>query len=225
MANPEKIDIVIGGTSGLGLEVAKRLSRERPTVITGRTDPLAEGLEYREFDLRQGRQMPERMGELFSALPEVHTLVYAAGYYQEGRIDELSPEEIEEMLDVSGRGLIYAVRDVLSRQNELAELITITSTSQWVPRQREPVYNFGKAGAGHFSNAVAEDGRVSKVLVVGPAGMRTAFWEGIERDDLGAMLEPEWVADEITKLRSGDFAYNYTRILRDPPRVETLEER
>jgi short-subunit dehydrogenase len=217
--------LIIGGTSGLGLELAKEFREEPSKVfVTGRRDFEEEGLHYEPFDLA-APELPRRIGELVTRLPEIDVVVYAAGYFQEGRITDLNDDQIEEMIDVGARGLVYLIRSVLQSQGKLKELITITSTSAWTPRQKEPVYNLAKAGAAHFSNAMAEDGRVDKVLVAGPAGMATNFWEGVNRDDLGDMLDPAWVAREIMDLRDRDFFYKSARILRGPARVEITEER
>lgn len=225
MKGLEMTSLVIGGTSGLGLELAKDLQATGSEVyVTGRRELDEPSLHYEKFDLT-APDLPQRIGELVMRLPEINTLVYAAGYFQEGRVTDLSEQEIEQMIDVGGRGLVYFVKAVLDKQGSLDELITITSTSQWTPRKLEPIYNFAKAGAAHFSNAMAEDGRVSKVLVAGPAGMKTAFWEGIERNDLYKMLDPAWVADEIIKLRQDDYKYRFAKIMREPARVEIVETR
>ncbi len=216
--------LIIGGSSGLGLEVARDFrDAGNNVIVTGRRGLDEAGIVYEPFDLA-APDLVERIGEFVMKLPEVDTLVYAAGYYQEGRITDLSETQIEEMIDVCGRGLVYFVRALLQKQEKLTELITITSTSQWTPRALEPVYNFAKAAAGHFSNAMAEDGRVGKVLVAGPAGMQTAFWDGLDKDT-SSMLEPDWVASEIMKLREDDYAYRFAKIMRDPARVEIVETR
>jgi short-subunit dehydrogenase len=217
--------LIVGGTSGLGLELAKIMSSSSNDVyVTGRTAVDDNTLHFEKFDLTQSK-LPQRINELVSRLPEIHTFIYAAGYFQEGRVTDLEEAEIEEMIDVGGRGLIYFVKSILSKQGKLNELITITSTSQWTPRKQEPIYNFTKAGAAHFSNAIAEDGRIAKVLVAGPAGMKTAFWDGIKRDDLDTMLNPAWVARQIDALRDGDYIFKFAKILRQPARVEISEKR
>lgn len=217
--------LVVGGSSGLGLEVAKQLRAEGEVYVTGRRPKLDEpGVKYERLDLAQG-DLPSRIGQLVMKLPKINHVVYAAGYFQEGRITDLSDEQVEEMIDVGGRGLIYFMKSILDKQDKLDELTTITSTSQWTPRRYEPVYNFVKAGAGHFSNAMAEDGRVGKVLVVGPAGMDTAFWDGVERSDKSSMLDPAWVAGQIIDLRRGDYQYRFVKILREPAKVEIKETR
>lgn len=216
--------LIIGGTTGLGLQLAKQLQASGDEVIiTGRKE-TDEGVPFEVFDL-SAPELATRVRNFVNDLPNVNRLVYAAGYFQEGRITELSDAAIEEMIDVGGRGLIYFVKSFLEKQGKLGELITITSTSQWTPRQKEPVYNFAKAGAAHFSNGIAEDGRVGKVLVAGPAGMRTEFWDGVARDDLDEMLDPAWVAKQLINLISDDYRYRFARILRQPARVEIIETR
>lgn len=217
--------LIVGGTSGLGLEIAKNLHSEGNEVyVTGRRSLDEPEIHYEHFDLA-APELPKRIGELVMRLPEINTLVYAAGYFQNGRVTDLTEQQIEEMLDVGGRGLIYFMKAILEKQNKLDELVTITSTSQWTPRQYEPIYNFAKAGSGHFSDAMVEDGRVGKVLVVGPAGMKTAFWEGVKRDDVDTMLDPTWVAGEVIKLREGDYKYRFAKILRQLARVDVVETR
>jgi short-subunit dehydrogenase len=128
------------------------------------------------------------------------------------------------MVEVGGVALMIAMRELLKKQDYLDELINVTSTSQWTPRKLEPVYNFVKAGAGHFSNAMAEDGRVDKVLVAAPSGMKTDFWKD-GHPDWEKFLEPAVVADEIMKARNEDYRYKYIKILRDPFRVEVEDKR
>jgi NAD(P)-dependent dehydrogenase (short-subunit alcohol dehydrogenase family) len=214
--------LVIGGTSGLGLEIAKRLIKDGDVYITGRRDPKQHGLHFDALDL-SAPELSARVAALINRLPEVTTLVYAAGYYQEGRVTDLDEAQIEDMLSVGTRGLVYTVRAVLAKQGKLDTLITITSTSQWTPRQKEPIYNLVKAGAAHFSHAMAEDGRVSKVLVTGPGGMNTPFWRNAARGDAHTLLDPIWVADQVMELQAGDYGYRFAKIMRNPARVEIIE--
>jgi short-subunit dehydrogenase len=218
--------LIIGGTSGLGLELAKKFrDAGNEVIVTGRRELDEPGISRQEFELA-GDNLPLRVREFVAGIANVSTLVYAAGYFQEGRITDLSVEQIEEMIDVGGRGLIYFVRELLDKQAGLEELITITSTSGWTPRQKEPVYNFVKAGSGNLSNGLAEDGRIGKVLVAGPAGMATNFWENNPRD-MSAMLDPAWVAGQIMDLRGaeGEYVYRFAKIMREPARVEIVETR
>lgn len=215
--------LIVGGTSGLGLELAKVMAVEgEKPIITGRHNPEVDFAEYQEFDL-SADNLPERVGQFVTGLPPIKTLVYAAGFYQEGRITDLRDEQIDEMIDVGGRGLIFFVKKLLEKQGELPELVTITSTSQWTPREYEPVYNFVKAGAGHYSHGQSLDPRIDKTRVIGVSGMATEFWSGTDKDTSN-MLQPEWVARQITQLLDRDEEYIFARVLGAtsdlPKRVE-----
>ncbi len=216
-------NLIVGGTKGLGLELARDLAElDEEVIVIGRTDPGVDFAEFREFDLAEP-ELPRRVGEFVMSLPTIHTLI---GFFQDGLITDLKDEKVDKMIDVGGRGLIFFVKKILEKQNGLDELITITSTSHFVPRQREPVYNFVKAGAGHYSNGQSLDERIDRTLVVAPSGMKTPFWEGTGKDT-SHMLDEAWVAEQITKLRMDDYHYRFAKILgpSDDARVDIVETR
>lgn len=216
--------LIVGGTKGLGFSLADRLARDgNEVIVTGREDPKQEHLRFYPLDL--SNQPSEAITQMVTDLPHIDLLVYAAGFYQEGRVTDLAIPQIDEMLNVGAAGAVYLTRELLLRQGELEGFIGVTSTSQWTPREFEPVYTLVKAGLGAYANSLALDPRVQKTLVVGPAGMKTHFWEGTEKDTSG-MLNPDWVAEQILALfNAGNFCYKFARILREPPRVEIVETR
>lgn len=219
--------LIVGGTSGLGLEIARREAEERDVIITGRHDPDVSFAEYREFDLAK-KNLPNKIGEFVLGLPRIDSLIYTAGFYQEGRITDLDDEAIETMMNVGGRALIYFSRELLRKQDELDEVVTMTSTSQFTPRELEPVYNFVKAGVGHFTNALSLDSRVEKARVIAPGGMDTDFWEGSGKNT-SDMLDPGWVADQVMELRREAARYVFAKIPRassgTSEHVEIIETR
>lgn len=216
--------LVIGGTSGLGLHLAQRLATHTHVFITGRKNPGAEGLEFLPLDLRSDDHLPTKISQLVHELPPISLLIYAAGYYQEGRITDLDESDIQTMLNVGVNGAIYVLRDVLRKQGDLDGFIAITSTSQYTPRLLEPIYTVVKAGLGALANSISLDERVKKTLVAGPAGMKTAFWQNAPRD-MTTYMEPDWVAEQILTAFEQDFRYQYIKILREPARVEIQETR
>jgi short-subunit dehydrogenase len=217
--------LIVGGTSGVGLAMAKKLQDRSHTVhITGRHDPTVKGLHYHKLDLSRSAGLMKKIITLVNELPEIDLLVYTPGFYQEGTVTDLSEEQIHEMLNVGVVAAIYLTRQILIRQNELAEFVAITSTSQYTPRLLEPIYTVAKAGLGAYANSLSLDHRVRKTLVAGPAGIKTKFHAGREVD-MSTYLTPEWVAEQIIDLLRGNYSYKYARILRDPPHVEIMEER
>jgi len=209
----------------LGLELARQMAGQGEVIITGRTNPKVDFAEFRELELTGG-DLAVRIGEFVSSLPEVDTCIYAAGFYQGKSLTDLTDDQIETMLSVGARGLIYTVRELLKKQGKLGQLVTITSSSQYTPRPLETIYNFVKAGEAIFGAAVAQDERVGKVLVAAPSGMQTAFWREQPGKDTTEYMDPKWVAEQIIQAASGEYEYKEIRLLRgNPPTVLDVTNR
>ena len=103
------------------------------------------------------------------------------------------------------------------------KIILITSSSQYTPRELEPIYSATKAGLGMLGNSLGLDSEIGKVLVVAPSGMNTSFWK--DGRDVSDYLNPQWVAKQVTELASGSFKYKYAKIIRNPSKVEIVEVR
>lgn len=219
--------LIIGGTSGLGLSLAKKLTKDYDVHVTGRREFTEAGIHFHALDLSDKNGLDERISGLVAELPNIDLLIYAAGFFQDGTVTDLNIDQIDEMLSVGLTGAIYISREILRKQDSLSEFVAITSTSQWTPRLKEPVYTAVKAGLGAFANSLSLDPRINKVLVAGPAGMATDFWKGTDKKDhdTSLMLDPDWVADAIQQEREGQFAYKFVRILREPSRIEVQETR
>lgn len=226
--------LIVGGTSGLGLELAKCCARNDEAVqYAGRTDPMI-GLgtfsDYWQIDLNSNN-LPWVIESMVTSLPHIDSLMYVAGFFLDGLITDVSDNQIENMLSVGSNDLVFFVKKLLAKQGHLSELITVTSTSQWVPRKHEPVYNMVKSGAALFSRAISLDERIGRTLVAAPSGMATPFYDGSDRDT-SDMMHPSWVAEQIMGLRDrmneADESFLFARILGAfgdlPNRVEIEDD-
>lgn len=216
--------LVVGGTSGLGLELSLFFKKKRTIFVTGRKNPAKSSLNFVCLDIDGIEALQDDLFLLVKKLPRIDLLIYVAGFFQEGTLGKLDNRAIIKMVNVGLLAPTLLVSLLLRKQKTLPGLITITSTSQWTPREYEPVYTAVKAGLGMLANSVSLDKNVGKVLVAGPAGMTTKFWQGTKKDQRG-MLGPGWVAEQIFCLWQGKFSYRFVRILREPPRVEMIEDR
>ena len=217
--------LIVGGTSGLGLEIAKLLqSSGDEVIITGRKNPEIKGLQFQKFDLDLGPELAGAVDAFVSALPKIDRFFYVAGFYQEGNLTELEDQAIKNMLDVGINAPIWFARELLQTQHEIPEFVAVTSTTSHIPREREIIYSAVKAGLGQFANSLSLDPRVNKVLVAAPGGIRTPFWQATEHDT-STFNDPTWVAKQIVDALKVDFNYAFVRILRNPARTEVVETR
>ena len=216
--------LIVGGTSGLGLALATLLCEKGEEVfVTGKHNPENVALIYLPLVIgAETKNMDEELDHILEKIGPVDLLVYAAGFSQIGTLDVLTDKEIDAMLNISLAVPAKLLQRILQRQKKLPGLIAITSTSQWIPRMEEPVYAATKAGLAMLVASVSLDPRIKKTLVVWPSGMNTKMQVG--RKYKGILLDPSWVATQILEWYKTDFKYQLIRILRDPPRVETLEK-
>lgn len=229
--------LIIGGTSGLGLELAHIFACTYDRVfVTGRSMKNLldnstkrrgnKNISFRSSCITKDSNVND-LNRLLSDLPKIDLLIYAAGFRQRAPIDELSDDDIATMAQVGLTFPALLLRRILSRQDDLPGFIAITSTSEYVPRREEPVYAATKAGLGMLARSVALDERVGKVLIAAPAGMKTPFWDG-HVCDMSTFLDPARVAMYIfniyADLYRSDAKCQSVKILRQPERVEFVEQ-
>lgn len=221
-ANPQAL--VVGGTSGLGLSLAKQLYKGGYAVaITGQYDPAVPGSSFFRLSISgDGKRLSADIVALLSVLSPINLLVYTAGFSQLGVLGSLTSEGMLRMTNISLAAPAILLSEITRRQEALSGAIFVTSTSQWIPRKDEPLYAAGKAGLAMLCASAALDPKIQKILVAGPAGMDTKMQMGRKRADQKPLLSPEWVASEILRSYKEDFHFRTIRILRDPPRVEIL---
>lgn len=218
--------LIVGGTSGLGLALGQALHAKGHVVrATGRREPQAPGIVRIPFDITANTTLLRaELDTLVKALPHIDLMVYAAGYCEHGHINSLTDTHITRMVNVGIVAPAMLLQRVLHKQGTLPGLIAITSTSQWIAREYEPLYCATKAGLAHMAHALSLDPAIGKTLVVGPAGMQTAFWDNTPKRTDNLLPAPT-VAHEIMQLWEGAYRYRLARILRDPLRTEVLETR
>lgn len=161
--------------------------------------------------------MISQIDELVKQTGPVNTLIYAAGFYQEGHIDDLSDEDILSMIHVGITAPTLLINRLKNNLGKPLKVILITSSSQYTPGQLEPIYTMVKAGLGMLGRSLALDADLGKVMVIAPSGMLTPFWN--DEKDTSTYLDSSWAATQIIELSSGPFKYKFAKLLRDPARV------
>lgn len=213
--------LIVGGSSGVGLELARHYVEDGHTVcVTGRQKPVLPGAQFESFSITaDADKLGHDIDTLLTRFTSINTLIYAAGFRQRGLINELDDAAIKQMINV---GLLAPTLMVQRLKNQLdmpLKLMLITSSSQYTARELEPVYCAVKAGIGMLGASLVKDKQLGKVLVAAPSGINTPFWDG-SSEDTSSMLDAKWVSDKIIELSSGVFKYKYAKILRNPARVE-----
>jgi 3-oxoacyl-[acyl-carrier protein] reductase len=184
----DRVCLVTGSTSGIGLETARLLSAEGARVaICGRD---AERVERARgdvhaaiglvTDLTQPGSPDELVAGVQSALGPVQCLVNNVGDAYEASFEELSDRQWEDMWQLNVMSYVRCIRAALPAMREAGggTIVNVSSTAGKRPSTGMPNYSVTKAAVLSISRLVADlyakDGIRCNAVAPGPTA--TAAW-------------------------------------------------
>ena len=212
----QKISVISGGTSGLGLEIAELLVKsERNVLILGRnSEKIAEAsirLEksqknnlIRSMICNIGEEKDiKKLGDLLTINKlSVDYLFNNAGMGLFTKADTSTSSMIDRVFEANLKGMILITSEILRLTPEEEELtiVNIMSTSALLGRAEETIYCAAKWGARGYTEALRTElkGKKRNIIAVYPGGMKTDFWKipGQNRD-ISGFMDPAEVAAKI----------------------------
>ena len=214
----ERAALVTGGSSGIGLAIARALAEDGYGVtISGRRPDKLEaaaaelqsaGLEIHAHPAQMGDE-----GEVV-ALVEAHrerfgrmdVLVNSAGVGIGEAMDEITAKKLDIQLGANLRGLIVTTRQALPMLREAggehgkALIVNMASVAGKSGQAWLSVYSATKAGVIGFSQATQKevDGQGIQVTALAPGFVDTAMTEFVKGHvDAGDMIRPEDIAESV----------------------------
>jgi len=205
--------IVTGGTSGIGLAIAKALAAEGASVIVAsREEPKVcaaakeVGGEGKLLDLMNEQSIRRAFGELIETGP-IDILVNNVGGPAAGKPTEIALADWDKGYQALVRSVILTTQLVLPGMQERGwgRILTVTSTSAREIIPRLPVSSTFRAGLTAWAKEMAKEVGRSGILVNNllPGPTRTGrlkelekkspkFYESMETESaLGRVAEPE----------------------------------
>lgn len=180
--------IILGGTSGLGLEMARQLRESgKRVLVLGKTHNAqghGEGFQLDVYYPEQVEAAPARIEQILSG-DDIEQFVWAAGYGWRGNFEDQS--DVRSMAEVNFAGALPLVQWAwrkMARQNQKSVLTIIGSTSSVKARADEAVYvatKHAQAGLARSLGMQADEQKLPvKVALFLPGAMKTPFWNGRE---------------------------------------------
>ncbi|MFL5949577.1 MAG: SDR family oxidoreductase [Gaiellaceae bacterium] len=203
-----KAALVTGASRGIGRAVAQMLAAAGVSLgLTSRSgDDLGlDDVVARPCDVRNPADLEAIVGETVDRFGRLDILVANAGVGAYGPFLELSPEHLEEMIDVNVKGTLYAVRAALPHLLESgeADLVTIASEAGRRGLPLEAVYCASKFAQVGFTRALDHELRERGIRCtnVCPGGVATDFalepGRGRTQEVLAGMMTADDVADVV----------------------------
>ena len=203
-----KVAFVTGASRGIGAAVARQLSAAGVKVGLASRSGDDLGLENAigvKCDVSDPAQVDAAVAATVERFGGLDILVPNAGVGAYGPFLELSPEHLDEMIDVNLKGTIYAVRAALPHllRSSAADVVTLASEAGRRGFPGEAVYCASKFGQVGFTRALDGELRERGVRCtnVCPGGVATDFalddGRGRSRDVLAGMMTADDVADVV----------------------------
>lgn len=211
----QKKAIVTGASSGIGTAFSKKLIDRGATVygLARRKskldivqDQLGDSFIPVEMDVTDSESMEKWVKETFNDknLPDI--LINNAGLGRFGKVDELSIQDWETMVNTNLNGVFYLTRIIvplMKKNPDICHIINISSVAGLLGNPEISGYNATKFGLRGFSEALFKELRYDKIKVstMFPGSIATEFFaEATGGDTHPNMMQPGDVADTLIHL-------------------------
>ncbi|MGE9762883.1 SDR family oxidoreductase [Pseudomonas sp. PDM20] len=222
-AGRNKVAMVFGGSRGIGAAAARQLAADGFAVaLTYVSRPDSAQALVAEIESGGGRAIAiqadsadagairDAVSAAVEHFGELDVAVVNAGVLRLARIDTLSVEDLDLMLDVNIRGVILSVQTVVARMRDGGRVITIGSnTASGRTSVEGAVYSMTKAAVARLVQGLALDLAPRRITVnniqPGPTAtdMTQAHLEALaELVPLGRVAQPAEIAGLVSYLAS-----------------------
>jgi NADP-dependent 3-hydroxy acid dehydrogenase YdfG len=203
-----RVALVTGAGRGIGGAIARSLAGQgvRLGLASRRGEnPGVEGAVVTETDVRDPASIQAAVDATVDRFGQLDILVGNAGVGAYGPFLDTPLDQIDEMIDVNVKGLIYSVRAALPHllKSDAADLVTIASEAGRRGLPNEAVYCSSKFAQVGLTAALDHELREHGVRCTNicPGGVATDFAMGRGRTpdmpQLGGMMRPEDVAEAV----------------------------
>ena len=180
----EKIIVITGGTSGIGLTTANILREKGNKVISlanmgGEGDP-----DFMFCDVSNEQNIKECFDKIADKYGHIDILINCAGYGLNGVLELLTPERIKKQFDVNVFGLISCSNHALPLMSKGSRIINISSAMALFPVPYRSMYAASKSAVLTLSLAQRMELRACKsgidVCAICPGDVNTNFTKNKE---------------------------------------------
>ena len=205
-----RVALVTGASSGIGAATAATLAAQGAKVALASRRGSDEGIAGalgRACDVRDPEQIEKLVAETVERFGGLDIVVANAGVGAYGDFLDISPEHLEEMIDVNVKGLLYTVRAGLPHllESPAADLVVVASIAGQRAPEGESVYAASKFAQVGFMRSLDHElhRRGVRCSTIAPGGVWTEFAMGEGRGrtpedaDLPGMMRAQEIADAV----------------------------
>ena len=201
----EKVAIVTGGSSGIGLETAKALAASGCRVyVLCRRAFAHDGLTALRADVTDEAAVRRAVDAVAAECGTVDILVNCAGFGISGAVEFTEGADAKRQFDVNFFGMDNASRAVLPymRRAGSGRIVNISSVAAVAPIPFQTYYSASKAAINAYSCALANEVKPCGVSVcaVMPGDIRTGFTDARKKSAAGDDAYGGRIAKSVEKM-------------------------
>ncbi len=207
--------LITGSSSGMGRALRDKLLATGHTVlgIARRPQKAAECFYPIALDLSDLDSLPQAMDQIQRTNPPLDAVVCCAGQGRFGTLEQFSPSQIRDLIDLVFTSHALVVRSLLPvmKRRHAGRIVFLGSEAALRGTQKGTIYCAAKFALRGFAQALREETARHGIAVtlVNPGMVRTPFFDGLtfrpDKDDACA-IEPNDVAltiCDVLQARSG----------------------
>jgi NAD(P)-dependent dehydrogenase (short-subunit alcohol dehydrogenase family) len=229
----DKVVLIVGGNSGIGLAAATRFAAEGATVIVTGRDPatlekataaIPGALAFR-CDIADPGTLDDTIKTIRVRYGRIDVLFVNAGIGTFAPVREVTPELWDQVHSINLRGCFFAVQKALPLMGKGGAIVLTGSIGGVLGLPGNVIYAAAKAGLRAVARILATElvGEGIRVNMVSPgptetpiinrnAGMSADAVDGLRRQMIDAvpmkrMGEPEEIANAVVFLASSDASF------------------
>lgn len=160
----DKICVISGGTSGIGLAAARLMAGDGAQVYlvgrdTRRGEAAVQELGGKASFIGADLSTVEGCAKAAAALRDIRidVLVNSAGIYAEERLERVTPASYTEIMDINVKGTLFLIQALMPLFNEGAAVVNIASDAGLHGNYGCPVYCASKGAVVALTRALALD--------------------------------------------------------------------
>jgi NAD(P)-dependent dehydrogenase (short-subunit alcohol dehydrogenase family) len=228
-----KVAVITGGNSGIGLATAQNFVREgAKVVIVGRNQEgvneavksLGDGAIGIQGDVSNLGDLDRVYATVSDRIGKIDIIVVNAGVAPFRPIEQVDEDHFDKIIDVNVKGAYFTVQKALPFLNEGASIVLVASSATELGLPGTSVYSASKAALRSFARTLSAElvDRGIRVNTVSPGPVETPLFGKTElppeaisevgetilnKVPMKRMAQPEEIAKTILFLASPDSSY------------------
>lgn len=165
---------IIGGSSGIGLELARLYAATHRVVTFQRRPCPLSGVESVPLDVTDAHGLEEKLSEALTvAVPRI--VVYAAGMSLSMPYSETPLSTARTLYETNYWGYVRTLKVLLPRLQKGARVVALSSLASILPIPFDPFYTSSKSALNALNEALGAEYRHIRFLSVLVGATRTGF--------------------------------------------------